>query len=37
MKLILAITLLHSQFKTPFPDDTCFYIHYYDYEHNLFD
>lgn len=37
LKLIPAITLPHSQFKTPFPDDTCLCIHYYDYNHNLFD
>lgn len=37
LKLISAITLPHSQFKTLFPDDSFFYIHYYDYSHNLLD
>lgn len=38
LKIISAITLLHSQRKTTFPDDTCFYIHYnkYDYNHEIF-
>lgn len=38
LKIISAIALLHSQHKTTFPDDPCFYIHYNedDYNHKLF-
>lgn len=38
LQIISATTLLHSQSKTTFSDDTCFYIHYnkYDYDHELF-
>lgn len=39
LQIISLTTLLHSQSKTIFPDNTCFYINYnkYDYDHEFKD